>query len=694
METSSVPYTEHLVLWASKAAERAQVVLESIPQDNPVWKALASEFGEGEAAVELIDGAVRAVAGGAPTPIGGMLTAAAGALKRLVPRSQRRVKKGASLKVDPLASDDTGWRVRLALAYVAKDDALRIRLLRRVLDELERGSLSASDRAELSGHADRAYRDAVDLCLQRSEQTDAPSEKREASLLEAWEWATRASARSLLDLVHTDPSALGEDIGLKYETWRGYLPRAEKARAQAAGYDSASPLRVANQEDQRYYEEAECRWRKDLAQAVASRTLPVVPVPPAPDLVRDLATYLQDVETGTPRPGVLLEFFRLAPERYAAFVVNVPVEGVKHGVRVRGQVLDLDRPADEMLCELQEAVQQLHGNGRLRLRATPLARVASEPKADNEALAQCERVTEWAGQSLLAPLAESISQAAREVSLPGAQVCLVIVPHGPLHGLPLHAAPIPVGLEQGGTDEGTVPLVDAYPLAVLPNAALASLLVNKQRKRIGSARRLILGPPGEDLPAAMREVKALSTKWRAPEEDCCALERMVTTPLLGVGEAQEAAGEGFEIVHIASHSVFDQEDARASYVRFYHDRLSVYDLLLSERGVRARLLYLSSCESAKSKAEAEDDLEGLTGAFLQAGAEAVIASLWPVHDEAASQMAEDFYARLDIGDSVSEAYQFAVRQLREDPDFGSPFFWAPFVLYGDGFERISSRAKI
>jgi CHAT domain-containing protein len=86
-----------------------------------------------------------------------------------------------------------------------------------------------------------------------------------------------------------------------------------------------------------------------------------------------------------------------------------------------------------------------------------------------------------------------------------------------------------------------------------------------------------------------------------------------------------------------------------------------------------------------------DELQGLVWAVLYAGANAVMATLWPVDDAAAMVFAHRFYTHLhDEGISLAEAYQAALQDLQMRRYMGTklnPFFWAPFVLYGNGWQK-------
>jgi CHAT domain-containing protein len=99
------------------------------------------------------------------------------------------------------------------------------------------------------------------------------------------------------------------------------------------------------------------------------------------------------------------------------------------------------------------------------------------------------------------------------------------------------------------------------------------------------------------------------------------------------------------------------------------------------------LFFLNGCESGRAAVEAGDELQGLVWALVYAGAEAVMASLWEADDAAAQYMALRFYDHWQPGVSLMKAYQDALRDLRQEPDFQNPYYWAPFVLFGNGFHH-------
>jgi CHAT domain-containing protein len=99
--------------------------------------------------------------------------------------------------------------------------------------------------------------------------------------------------------------------------------------------------------------------------------------------------------------------------------------------------------------------------------------------------------------------------------------------------------------------------------------------------------------------------------------------------------------------------------------------------------MRARIAVLSACESGRAEVPAGDDPAGLAASFLQAGVQAVIATLWPVDDAATAQLVTDFYDGV-LGDRVdlASALRRAQRAMLQRPATSHPYYWAAFYMAG------------
>ncbi len=95
-----------------------------------------------------------------------------------------------------------------------------------------------------------------------------------------------------------------------------------------------------------------------------------------------------------------------------------------------------------------------------------------------------------------------------------------------------------------------------------------------------------------------------------------------------------------------------------------------------------KLVVLSACESARGVVLQGEGVASLQRAFLIAGSESVVASLWKVNDDVTKQLMTAFYTFLRAGNSRSVALRRAAAQVRSSPEYAHPYYWAGFVLVG------------
>jgi CHAT domain-containing protein len=96
------------------------------------------------------------------------------------------------------------------------------------------------------------------------------------------------------------------------------------------------------------------------------------------------------------------------------------------------------------------------------------------------------------------------------------------------------------------------------------------------------------------------------------------------------------------------------------------------------------LVVLSGCDTAAGRGVGSEGVFSLSRAFFYAGAERVLASLWPVEDRATAAFMPEFYRALLIDHmSPAGALRVAQQRLARDSRWSSPYYWAGFVLQGD-----------
>ncbi len=106
--------------------------------------------------------------------------------------------------------------------------------------------------------------------------------------------------------------------------------------------------------------------------------------------------------------------------------------------------------------------------------------------------------------------------------------------------------------------------------------------------------------------------------------------------------------------------------------------------------LNAELVTLSACDGANGKLQGEAGISNLEEAFFIAGARAVVASLWGADDTVTTALMERFYTHLAEGqDKASALREAKLDLLQKYGDSTAPFYWAGFVLVGEGASPIS-----
>ncbi|WP_224365342.1 CHAT domain-containing tetratricopeptide repeat protein [Hyalangium versicolor] len=92
------------------------------------------------------------------------------------------------------------------------------------------------------------------------------------------------------------------------------------------------------------------------------------------------------------------------------------------------------------------------------------------------------------------------------------------------------------------------------------------------------------------------------------------------------------------------------------------------------------LVVLSACDTGRGEIKLGQGVYGLRRAFLVAGAETVVLSLWKVNDQTTRELMEAYYRNLLEGQGRASALREAMRALRQTR--AHPHDWAPFIAVG------------
>jgi CHAT domain-containing protein len=188
--------------------------------------------------------------------------------------------------------------------------------------------------------------------------------------------------------------------------------------------------------------------------------------------------------------------------------------------------------------------------------------------------------------------------------------------------------------------------------------------------------RNILSP----LPAAKEEIKALSKTYKGH---------------FALGdEASELQfkqqSENYAVIHLAMHGLLDAQNPMLSSLAFTEDGSTVENNFLqvfeiSKLKLNADLVVLSACETGYGKFEAGNSVASLARAFMYAGVNSLVVSLWAINDASTAVLMHFFYKNLDKG--LDKAYALRQAKLqylsKADGIAAHPALWSPFIQIGN-----------
>lgn len=96
-----------------------------------------------------------------------------------------------------------------------------------------------------------------------------------------------------------------------------------------------------------------------------------------------------------------------------------------------------------------------------------------------------------------------------------------------------------------------------------------------------------------------------------------------------------------------------------------------------------KLVVLPACDTGIGDVKVGDGVYGLKRAFVLAGSESQVSSLWKVEDMASADLMIDFYKRLHAGESRADALRQSQLKMLSTKEHSHPFYWAAFIQSGD-----------
>jgi CHAT domain-containing protein/tetratricopeptide (TPR) repeat protein len=270
---------------------------------------------------------------------------------------------------------------------------------------------------------------------------------------------------------------------------------------------------------------------------------------------------------------------------------------------------------------------------------------------------------------------------------------LIIVPDNTLWDLPFQA------LATGANRF----LLEEAAIAYAPSLTVLREMTRRRKNHdAGTASLLALGNPlvGNEtikraaltlrdgtlapLPEAEQEVKALGRLYGASRST-------VYTGADAREDRVKSEASRARILHFATHGVLNNASPMYSHLALAEGSTTEDGLLeaweLMQMDLRADLAVLSACETARGRIGTGEGMIGLSWAMFIAGVPSIVVSQWKVESASTRDLMVDFHRGLLATKSKptkSEALRQAALKLMKNPETSHPFYWAAFVLVGDG----------
>jgi len=199
--------------------------------------------------------------------------------------------------------------------------------------------------------------------------------------------------------------------------------------------------------------------------------------------------------------------------------------------------------------------------------------------------------------------------------------------------------------------------------------------------------RAFVGGDLVELPETADEARAVADLFNAPEEsDPLQLRENASHAKVFELNSRERLDD-YHYLLFAMHGVLPGEvdHVTQSALVLSEDFLTMADVF--DLQLNAKLVSLSACNTGMGKRVKGEGVIGLTRAFMYAGTPAVTVTLWSVESLSAKDLDIGFFRYLKAGMPPARALQtIKVQMLRGEieENYRYPYYWAPFVVFGDG----------
>jgi CHAT domain-containing protein len=250
-------------------------------------------------------------------------------------------------------------------------------------------------------------------------------------------------------------------------------------------------------------------------------------------------------------------------------------------------------------------------------------------------------------------------------------------------------------------------LIEEAAISYAPSFTVLHEMTKRRKNRAAtSANLLALGNPQLGQQTISRASLTMRDEKLEPlpdaEEEVKALRRLygMSRSRVYIGsEAREdrvkrEAGQAGTL-HFATHGMLNNAAPMYSHLVLAEGGANEDGLLeaweLMQLDLHADLAVLSACETARGRFGAGEGMIGLSWAMFIAGVPSIVVSQWKVESASTRDLMVDFHRTLispprsgKATPTKTEALRQSALKLMRNPATAHPFYWAGFVLVGEG----------
>ena len=297
---------------------------------------------------------------------------------------------------------------------------------------------------------------------------------------------------------------------------------------------------------------------------------------------------------------------------------------------------------------------------------------------------------------------------------------LIIIPDESLSLLPFEALVFsaPAAPQKASSSKGIVYAMDEFPISYYQSASVLSLHRGLHISREKEKSFFGLGDPvyGKDDQriASLRGIKILSkqtqdiTDSQATKDAGYKFPRLLNTEkevkevsslfdrtkiLIGSDASEEKLKA--EDLRTRRYLLFSTHGILGNEIPYIKQPALVLNLVGNDKedgfltageifnmNLNADIVGLSACKTGLGVQSAGEGVVGLSRAFMYAGTDTVLVSLWSVADDSTYKLMVKFFEGLKSGKDKLTAMKEAKNYLRNN-GYPNPFYWAPFILVGE-----------